>query len=660
MTFSALHRNLTALGVWVTLVAALPRPLTAQPAALDPTFNPTDIGFNNGDGANYKIRRTTLLADGKILIAGEFSSYNGTLRNRIARLNNDGSLDTGFNPGMGAYNTIHSLAVQADGKILIGGDFTLYDGTERNRIARLNANGSLDTGFDPGTGANSTVLSIIVQADGKILIGGDFVTVNGIGRNRVARLNADGSLDNGFDPGTGASHKVQAGAVQGDGKILIGGEFTSFNGTGRNRIARLNVDGSLDTGFDPGTGANLGVHSTTVQADGKIVIGGRFSAYNGTMRNRIARLNADGSLDTSFDPGAGANDIVHSTTVQADGKIVIGGEFYAYNGIWRRGIARLNANGNLDASFDPGTGVTGGALNAVFSTDVQADGKILIGGEFTSYNGWTRKQMTRANPNGSMDVDFNPGTGANEVVNSITVQPDGKIIIGGAFTNYNNVGPNFIARLNADGSVDSGFDVGAGPNGAVHCTALQPDGKILIGGRFYIVNGTGYAHIARLNADGSLDNSFVPGTEVSGGYLYAIVVQEDGKILIGGDFYSYNGATHLGVARLNADGSLDTSFNASSAFATTSISAIEVQADGKIIVGGSVTLPGEMFGSGIARLNTDGSLDTSFELGLDLDPSVYDIALQADGKILAVGDLHFYNSTWVENQWCPGKVENRS
>ena len=189
------------------------------------------------------------------------------------------------------------------------------------------ADGSLDTSFDPGSGANSWVYELAIQPDGKILIGGNFTTYNGTGRNSIARLNADGSLDTTFDPGTGADNYVLGLAIQSDGKILIGGAFTTYNGTGRNSIARLNADGSLDTSFDPGAGANGFGYALAIQADGKILIGGDFTSYDGTGRNRIARLNADGSLDTSFDPGTGADNYPVALAIQPDGKILIGGGF---------------------------------------------------------------------------------------------------------------------------------------------------------------------------------------------------------------------------------------------------------------------------------------------------------------------------------------------
>jgi uncharacterized delta-60 repeat protein len=427
--------------------------------------------------------------DGKIIIGGGFSSYNGTAINRIARLNADGSLDTGFNPGTGANTTIRTTQIQADGKIIIGGDFNQYNGTGINRIARLNADGSLDTGFNPGTGASGRVLTLAVQADGKILMGGIFTSYNGTARNNIARLNADGSLDTGFNPGTGANSSIFTTQIQPDGKIIIGGFFTSYNGTARNYIARLNADGSLDSGFNPGAGTNIGIETMALQADGKILIGGEFTQYNGVDRIGIARLNADGSLDASFNSGLEINSVVVTLAVQPDGKILIGGGFGSYNGVPRSSIARLNSDGSLDTSFNPGTG----SNNGVPTLAVQADGKVMIGGEFTQYNGVDRIRIARLNADGSLDMDFNPGMGPNSTVYTLAPQADKKILIGGFFTSYNGTERNRIARLNADGSLDTGFNPGTGANGSIWTTAIQPDGKIIIGGDF-----TGYDGVSRV------------------------------------------------------------------------------------------------------------------------------------------------------------------
>jgi uncharacterized delta-60 repeat protein len=599
-----------------------------------------DTSFVVGTGASNPVYSVALQGDGKILIGGEFWNYNGVARNRIARLNADGSLDTTFDPGTGASSTVESVALQSDGKILVGGFFTTFNGVARNRVTRLNADGSLDTSFDPGTGVNSTVYSFAVQPDGKIVIGGSFTTYNGTSRNYIARLNSDGSLDTSFVVGTGANNPVWSVATQADGKIVVGGDFTTYNGTTRNRIARLHSDGSLDTSFVVGTGANVRVRSIAVQDDGKIVIGGLFTTYNDVARNYIASLNANGSLDTSFVVGTGANNWVNSVAVQDDGKIVIGGTFTTYNGTARNRIARLNADGSLDTSFVVGTG----ANNWVFSVAVQGDGKILIGGAFTSFDGVTRNRIARMNTDSSLDTSFAVGSSANSTIEAVALQPDGKVLIGGAFTTYNDVARNRIARLNADGSLDTSFDPGSGANGAVHSVAVQPDGKVLIGGSFTSFDGVTRNYIARLNADGSLDTSFNTGTGANG-WVRSVAVQTDGKVLIGGSFTTYNGVARNFIARLNTDGSLDTSFLNTGTGASSIVRSVAIQDDGKIVIGGDFTTYNGVSRNRIARLNAGGSLDTSFNPGTGASSSVEAVAGQDDGKILIGGAFTTYNGT---------------
>lgn len=224
----------------------------AQPGTLDPNFNPTDAGFSIGDGINGIVRTTAVQPDGKILVAGWFYAYDGTNRYRIARLNADGTLDASFDPGYGASGTITAMTLQPDGKILIGGVFTYYQSTRVPAIARLNPDGSLDATFTSGLDENSSVYSISLQSDGKIIIGGNFSSYNGTPQGDIIRLNTDGAVDPSFHAGTGSNLFVYATAVQPDGKILIGGDFTTYNGTPCNMLARLNSDGTLDPTFNSG------------------------------------------------------------------------------------------------------------------------------------------------------------------------------------------------------------------------------------------------------------------------------------------------------------------------------------------------------------------------------------------------------------------------
>ncbi len=294
-----------------------------------------------------------------------------------------------FNPR--ADSAVSSLAVQADGKILVGGDFSWLGGQKRARIARLNANGTLDDGFNPGANGYLGVRAFAVQADGTIVVGGVFTTLGGQTRNYIGRLNADGTLDNTFNPG--ANNAVNALALQADGKILVGGSFTTLGGESRDRIGRLNTDGTLDSTFNPG--ANSAVNAFALQADGRILMGGFFTVLGGESRARIARLNADGSLDGEFNPGAsGGYGCLYSLAVQTDGKILVGGGFTTLGGQPRTNIVRLNADGTLDNGFNLGAG---SLYSYVSSLAVQVDGKILVGGDFTTLGGRARRYIARLN-----------------------------------------------------------------------------------------------------------------------------------------------------------------------------------------------------------------------------------------------------------------------
>ena len=348
---------------------------------------------------------------------------------------------------------------------------------------------ALDGGFNPG--ADYLVAAMATQADGKIVVGGQFTTLGGQPRDYIGRLHADGTLDATFDPG--ADGPIVAIAVQADGKIIVGGYFTELGGQPREYIGRLNANGTLDTAFNPGADHN--VFALALQGDGKIVVGGVFSELGGQPRDHIGRLNANGTLDTAFNPGA--DGVIHAVAVQADGKILVGGEsLYTLGGQPRQGIGRLNANGTVDAAFNPGTD------GFVYALKVQADGRILVAGEFvTTLAGQPRANIGRLNANGTLDTAFAPG--ADGAVYALALQPDGRILVGGLFTTLGGQPRDNIGRLNANGGLDAGFDPGA--NDSVISLVIQADGRIVAGGIFTVLGGLPRLYIGRLGADGSVD-----------------------------------------------------------------------------------------------------------------------------------------------------------
>lgn len=350
----------------------------------------------------------------------------------------------------------------------------------------------LDTSFNPD--ANGVVNEVLVQSNGKILIGGAFTTVGGATRERVARLNADGTVDNTFaDPG--ANGIVRSIALQADGKILIGGEFTQVGGQTRNKIARLNADGTLDTSFDIGslTGAFGGqpvIDAISVLSDGKILIGGYFSsitppAGSQVIRAATARLDSDGIIDTSYTGPLAAGDRVWTLEVLSGGKILTG----AQTATAANRLVLTDANGTRDSSF-----VNPNPNEQVFDVAVQSDGKILAGGLFTSIAGETRNRLARLNADGTLDTGFDPNV--SSAVESVSLRADGKILVGGRFTSIGGNARTRVAILNADGTVNDAFFPTVG--GDVYSAVSQADGNILIGGAFTTVEGQTRNRVARV------------------------------------------------------------------------------------------------------------------------------------------------------------------
>lgn len=368
-----------------------------------------DMSFFAGNIFNMNdVYALVVQPDGKILVGGDFfEPGGGTNPNGIARLNANGTRDLTF--GGGGASQVRAVALQPDGKVLIGGYFPTVEGVSHHSIARLNSDGTLDPTFDPGIGVDGNsrlVDAIVLLANGQILIGGEFSSVNGVARTSIARLNANGSVDETFNAGAvtgGVSNLIFEIVLQGE-QILVGGTFDSIGGGATKSLARLNANGAVDNTFNAGgAGANSGVSFMKLQADNKIVIGGFFISYNGTTRNRIARINADGSLDTAFAPSIGGQgDGVRDAVVLPNRKIVVVGNFDTANGLPANRIVRLNPDGSVDRSF---RGKTDGPIDYVHASVLQSDGKILVGGSFMGVAGKSRRNIARLTNEALADFD---------------------------------------------------------------------------------------------------------------------------------------------------------------------------------------------------------------------------------------------------------------
>jgi len=350
--------------------------------------------------------------------------------------------------------------------------------------------------------------------------------------------------------------------------------------------------GSLDLTFAAGTGTGNYVSCMALQKDSKILIGGQFHTYNGAAVKPIVRLFSNGALDVSFNAEVLDNFVLRSIAVQENGKILVCGYYNITSNNDPRGkyFFRLNEDGTVDNTFNMGTG-------ANFETNVillQPDGKILLGGDFTGFNGVARRSIARLNEDGSLDLNFVPGNPYNTRILALALQPDGKIVIGKSEGFFSTSSNYYYYRINADGTKDLSFREGLVEYTAVNSILAQNDGKILIGG-----NGK----LVRLNSDGNLDNTFVP---YYSGSTYAIEQQTDGKYIVG----PLGSSPYL--VRMNNDGSKDASF-LTNVISGPFVFTLLRQPDNKILVGGAIKYNNNNSTNGIARILSGDEIMSSIE-----------------------------------------------
>jgi uncharacterized delta-60 repeat protein len=758
------------------------------------TINSQDLGISgklirfNANGTIDKILSSTIefsgnaiaLAardDGRIFLSGVFARINGVGRTNFAVFNSDGSLDGTFIRGNGFSPSGYPNAFefQPDGKLVAVGQFTGYAGINCNYVARLNYDGSLDTSFNVGTGPDQVPTRLAIQDNGKVVILGGFTSVARQPRSGIARLNSDGSLDNTFFVGTGPNFgggNLFGLTLQFNGRITVMGNFSQWNGTNRNNLVQLRgdavplafmrhpltqyVDASSNVTFSVGvyttsaetyqcrkngtnipsaTGATLtlnnvqpadsGAYSVVVSnsattktsLNGTLtvltvpviltqegsatassgstntlkatVVGAGAMGYqwqrNGvnitgatnvtlTLTNTsladagiyvLVATNAYGAAesqplalsvtyqpgrpDSSFAYGSGFNQSVSAMAVQPDGKLLVSGLFTTYKGTAVPYFIRLNTDGTVDSSFNvtPGGPInfnSAGTLQKIVPTP---SGLIYVMGTFTNIAGVGRTNLARFDTNGTFDTGFIPAATQLGTVQKAGVQADGKVIIVGSFTTVGGVARNYIARLNPGGTLDTGWTAAAF-NLALGTVTVQPDDKVLVGGSFTTVGGVTQRYLARLNADGTRDTGY---TNVSiNSDVFNIALQPDGKILAAGLFGSAGGFTHQYFNRFTTNGNIDPPFSTNGLGANQSVSDIAPAAGGKVLIRGAFTSVNGVARPGLARINNDGSVDTSYDPGTGAifagNPNnsvVNSMVALPDGRVALNGTLNFTN-----------------
>lgn len=652
-------------------------------SSLDSTFISANI--SSGGAPNSVI----VQPDGKIVVGGLFSSYSGVTKNNIVRLTSTGLIDSSFVIGTGFNGQVNVVARQTDGKLVVGGSFTSYSGFSTTSIIRLNTNGTIDNTFHTGGGFDSDVFSIVVQPDGKILVGGVFTTYSGFTSTGIIRLNTNGTVDSTFQTGGGFDSNVIAIKLQTDNKIYVTGSFTNYSGITVQSVIRLNTNGHLDTTFTingtSGFGSMVagidlatnklwfddgnqvrrlntngtddtfisyaGSNLTTIFIDSSsnLFLGGAFSITNGTGLNvGFAKYNSSLIITPNYftvqSLGFDSNGV--STVVVNGTKIYAGGSFTSYNNdTTKHNLVRLNSDFSVDNSFNIGTNFN----NGVNILAVDSSNNVIVGGAFTTFTGSTNNRIIRLTTTGQKDTTFAVGTAFNNNVSAVVIDSNSKILVGGSFTTFTGGTQNRFIRLNSNGSKDSTLNIGTGFNNGVLAIAIQNDGKIVVGGQFTTFTGTTQNRLIRLNSNGTKDTTFSIGNGFNsvGNTVRAIAIQSDGKIIIGGSFSAYSGVTANRIVRLNTNGSVDSTFNIGGSGFDNTVNYVSIDSSGKILIGGSFSNYNGVSKNKFVRLNSDGTVDVTFTNTNGFNNNVNSIALDATGSIYAGGIFSTYNTTPV-------------
>ncbi len=382
-------------------------------------------------------------------------------------------VDTTFNRGIGPAKSSHKTIIQPDGKILLKGQVGSYDGVVREVLTRLHEDGSIDTSFANKFIVKGRMDDFVLLADGKIILTTTDTVYDGTAIKNIIRINSDGSIDESFNFGNsgpnGYSEKL---LLQPDGKILLEGTFTEYNGVAVKRLIRIDNNGAIDPSFTYAMNSGS-VLAMKYLSDGKILVSAAYSYVADSLQPRMIRLHSDGSRDTTFNYGKVGNDMhAHAMDIQSDGKIIIVGEFEKYNDKVIKGIARLNPDGSLDETFNGG--VNGYVGVNLYDVKVTSDDKILVGGFITSYNNVDCSGLIALNADGSLNNSFynmvlNKALYSQSMVSGISIQADNKIVISGSFRTY--IGNFHVARLIVTDSSACNVRVGVTNVYNVSCTA---------------------------------------------------------------------------------------------------------------------------------------------------------------------------------------------
>ncbi|WP_338813847.1 T9SS type A sorting domain-containing protein [Bernardetia sp. Wsw4-3y2] len=547
-------------------------------------------------GISSRIEDIAIDVNDKIVVGGNFNNYNGvSCSQNIVRLNSDGSLDTSFNNGNTGFNSfVYAIEIQNDNKIVVGGDFDTYNSIQANKIIRLNTDGSLDNSFNNSVANIEEIQEITIQANGKVLAI-ERKNLSGIGQNdpsQIIRFNSNGVRDNSFST-TGWYSMADRLQPLNSGKLLFISTRPGIS------IERLNNDGARDDSFGVFYGFDNYVTETKKTIDNKLFVLGAFGKYNNKRAYAIAKLNTNGTLDTTFSFTDNVDySKIRCVTPQIDGKLLVGGRFsYSNNGLIRERLLRLNQNGSIDLNFNTNSIINTGLIDVI---EVQNDGKIILAGDFL-INAINSQGLVRLNVDGSVDNSFTTiGINNGGRIYAIEVCLDGKIILTGQFETYNGVSVNNIVRILPNGSIDPTFASNLNIPYSYR-SYTQSNGDILVGGR---------AKLYKMNSQGLVDTNFnIDVTTSTGtGYIGNFVVQSNGQIVVVGEFDQINGFSTINIAKINTDGTVNTGFYSNNNTDGV-IRNVTLQSNNSLIITGSFMNYDGMSRNRIAKINNNDTFE---------------------------------------------------
>lgn len=585
---------------------------------------------------------------GRIVVAGTFSSISGLPYKKLARINIDGSLDISFQPIN--FNTeldILDFSITPDNSIIIATDLDVEGNGGATTLSKISESGVVSATFAiPAAGPPDfkSFNAIEVLPDGSMLAGRWFSTslVNQFAE--LVKLNANGIADQSFSVsnqffGNGSLlPQIKKISVQGDGKILVCGTFSSFGNIARMRFLRLNADGTLDVDFNPAQTLNGNISDFILLSNGKILIRGTFTTQNGYL----SLLHSDGSEDTAFAIGNSfeSSSQIKAIAEDANSNIIVGGSFTSFDGVSRKSVLKLTQTGVLNTSFIQ-TAEPNGDVTVLCQT---TGDQVFVSGTFTQFGtSIVAGKVAWLHSNGALDTTKSTFHGTDSGV-VCAKQSNEKIIVGGAFSVYNNTIVPKLIRLNTDGTLDSTFQITGVEVISVADVEILPGDKILLAGKFLLPNQTQQCVTIRLLPDGALDTTFTSFFLAPNLSIFNLIAAPDGKFYANG---SINGGA---VRRFNANGSIDSSFSVEGQNAFLQVSDWEIQPDGKLLVAANFYLSSGSPQKRLIRLNTNGSVDNSFTFSNMLQSNrVNAIQLLPNGQIMVGGSFQSYNNVTVNN-----------